>query len=95
MTTKNKTDGTEYDELPRVECSCGWVWDIIDAIEDDVISANRVKQRFSSMREGHAYFNRKPGHDLQIIKRSEVTDELFHSLQVDTERSDNEVETDQ
>lgn len=85
--TAQSADDSERDELPRVECSCGWTWDVLDAVEDGEMSAYRVKKRFGSMSEGHAYFNREPGHDLQYVRKDEITDEMVRSLRTDADRS--------
>ena len=71
------------DGLPRVECSCGWTWDVLDAIEDGEQTAHRVSKRFSSMAEGHAYFNREPGHEIDFVRRDDVTEELLTSITTD------------
>lgn len=64
----NDTDATTE---PHVSCdSCDWTLTVSDVVErlrekePRRVSARRVRQKFGSLGEGHAYFNR--GHAIDI-----------------------------
>lgn len=88
------TDDTEH---VGVTCdSCDWTLTVADVVgrleekEYERVTPRRVREKFGSLGEGHAYFNR--GHRISVGLDS---DDVERALQPDTESAATKENTDQ